>query len=274
MLALLLLTVPQAISPALPSDAMPSDLSLLVGKQVIVGRLPLCVPKSYTPDLSYAGKPAVVVSFRPNPAFAHSGSTIWRMPTNMRALIEDARHGGVLTFRFADGVERDTCVDQTVSQLTPNLEPAPGETFATASTAVTSTSGEVKRCPLTVIKVTSGLPLGHAIANAIAGGGPSANNFLDLQVRNDAARSVRAFEYTAVYRNSMGDEVDSTTLVSQNAKPIAPGDVARTSSMDAWERGRVGRGDVLVYINRIRFADNAVWSDDGSRSCAGTVASR
>ena len=65
---------PAVTSPA-PADAaptprLPDDLNLLVGKNVIVGRLPLCVPNSYTANLAYAGKPATVVSYTPNAALA------------------------------------------------------------------------------------------------------------------------------------------------------------------------------------------------------------
>src|SRR3954469_12154896 len=52
---------PAEVTPS----TIPDDLSLLIGKKVIVGRMPLCLPNTYTPNLSYNGKAAVVSGFKP-----------------------------------------------------------------------------------------------------------------------------------------------------------------------------------------------------------------
>jgi hypothetical protein len=122
---------PAVTSPA-PADAaptfrLPDDLNLLVGKKVIVGRMPLCVPNSYTAKLAYAGKPATVVSYTPNAALAENAVDPKRFPPNMRAMIDDARHGGKMTFRFEDGTLLDTCGDLKLSQFAANMQLTSGE---------------------------------------------------------------------------------------------------------------------------------------------------
>jgi len=42
-----------------------ADFNVLVGKQVIVQRIPLCQPGTYNAVLTYAGKQATVVSLKP-----------------------------------------------------------------------------------------------------------------------------------------------------------------------------------------------------------------
>jgi hypothetical protein len=118
-------------SPA-PADAaaakIPDDLGQLVGKKVLVGRIPLCVPKTYSVNLTYAGKPATVVSYAKDPMLARTN--VNRMPSRMRSMMEDALHGGRLTFRFDDGTVLDTCVNTLFSQLAPNMDLIQGDTTA------------------------------------------------------------------------------------------------------------------------------------------------
>ena len=38
--------------------------------------------------------------------------------------------------------------------------------------------------------------------------------------------------------------------------------------MDTSESWRNGKGEVNVYVNRVRFEDDSFWQDNGSHSCA------
>ena len=61
---------PTVTTKAVPSTedsaaaAIPENLALLRGKKVMVGRIALCVPNSFQPNLAYAGKIATVVGFK------------------------------------------------------------------------------------------------------------------------------------------------------------------------------------------------------------------
>ena len=267
---------------------IPDDLNLLAGKKVVVGRLPLCVPNTYTVNLTYAGKPATVVSYAPNAMLARYRTGMSRMPAGARATMEDARRGGKLTFRFEDGTVLDSCGDMMLSQLAPNLELAPGETIvipAVAANAPAPGGVGAQECPLAVASLSSGLSFGHALVDALtnsrlqtqideAENGGVGKNYLDVRVRNDSKKAVKAFEYTAVYRDAMGDETTSPTYVSQNTQPIKPGAFFKSATMDRVQRSQTGRGDVKVYISRVRFDGDSMWEDNGSRSCSAMAASK
>jgi hypothetical protein len=269
---------------------IPDDLHLLEGKKVIVGRMPLCVPNTYTVNLTYAGKHATVVSFTQSPAIARMGATMNRIPANMRATMQDASRGGKLTFRFEDGTVLDTCGDMMLGQLAPNLELAPGETIALpaasgVAAAAADPPGAPQQCPLIVTDLSSGLSQRHALVDALttselerqidaAQNGGADKTYLDLRVRNDSQKTISAFEYAAVYRNSMGEETTSSTYVSQNTQSIKPGGFSKTYAMDRAERSENGAGDVKVYITRAHFNDNSLWEDNGSQSCSKTVATK
>jgi hypothetical protein len=122
-----LVAMPPASTDAVPTPRIPDDLNLLIGKKVIVGRMPLCAPNTYAANLTYAGKPATVISYTPNAALAENAANPNRFPPIMRASIDDARRGGKMTFRFEDGTLLDTCGDLKLSQLATNMQLATGE---------------------------------------------------------------------------------------------------------------------------------------------------
>jgi hypothetical protein len=282
-------TPPATTDPA-STPGIPNDLNLLTGKKVIVGRIPLCVPNTYAVNMTYSGKLATVVSYVPNALLARNAANLNRFPPNMRVGMDDARRGGRLTFRFEDGTVLDTCGDLVLSQLAPNMQLAPGETIALPATpsgtlAAGGPAGPPQQCPLTVMALSSGLSFGHALVDALttselerqidsAQNGGAGKNYLDVRLRNDGQKAVKAFEYAAVYRNNMGDEMTSGTYVSQNTQPIKPGALTRAYTMDRAQRSQTGTGDVKVYITRIRFDDDTMWKDNGSHSCFKTVASK
>lgn len=69
------------VVPCLAEEQQPiQDLNLLVGKQVVVQRMPLCQPGTYTTVLAYAGKYAKVVSMKPFNMPHVSESTMNRLP--------------------------------------------------------------------------------------------------------------------------------------------------------------------------------------------------
>jgi len=282
--------MPTAQGPTDSAPGIPNDLSLLTGKKVIVGRIPLCVPNTYSANMTYGGKLATVVSFAPNAMLARNAANLSRLPPNMRTTMNDARQGGRLTFRFEDGTILDTCGDLMLSQLAPNMQLAPGETIAlpempSGALAAAGPATPPQQCPLTVMGLSSGLSFGHALVDALtnselqrrfdsAQDGGAGKNYLDVRLRNDGQKSIKGFEYTAVYRNNMGDETTSPTYLSQNTQSIKPGASFKAYTMDSFERSQNGVGDVKVYISRIHFDDDTMWEDNGSHSCFKTVASK
>lgn len=282
--------MPAAQGPTDAAPGIPDDLKLLTGKKVIVGRIPLCVPNTYSVNMTYGGKLATVVSYAPNAMLVRNAANLNRFPPNVRATMDDARRGGRLTFRFEDGTVMDTCGDLMLSQLAPNMQLAPGETMALPATpsgapAAAGPAAPPQQCPLAVTGLSSGLSFGHALIDALATSelqrqidtaqnGGAGKNYLDVRLRNDSPKAIRAFEYAAIYRNNMGDEMASGTYVSQNTQPIKAGALTRSYTMDRAERSQAGTGDVKVYISRIRFDDDTMWEDNGSHSCFKTVTSK
>ena len=110
-----------------PQKPIP-DLNLLVGKQVMVQRTPLCQPGTYTAVLSYAGKQAEVVSIKPSKIAPISQGTMDRLPPQARAMIDDSRKAATILLRFEDGTQLDTCAPIGPSRLSGYLELAPGQT--------------------------------------------------------------------------------------------------------------------------------------------------
>jgi hypothetical protein len=285
----------QQTGSAVAAVGMLDDLQLLVGKRVVVGRMPLCVPKTYTANLTYAGKPATVISFVRNPALEHTNLN--RTPAGLRPMMADAKKGGNLLFRFADGTELDACGSLMFSQLSANIELAPGETITgpavvanglgatpAVGAAAPGAVAPVQQCPIVITKVSSGVSVGHALVDALTtselqrqvdqtihGGQPK--HYVDMRVRNTTEKPVVAFEFSAVYSNKMGDETTSATYVSQNPHAIKPGEDSKFSAMDRDERSQNGAGDLKLYVSRVRFTDGTFWDDNGSRSCSRALSS-
>lgn len=274
---------------------IPDDLVLLEGKKVVVGRLALCLPNTFQPNLAYAGKTAKVVRFKPNKTL--DGVNLEMMPANARAMMENMKKGGVLVLRFEDGTNLDTCAPQGSNQLSANLDLAPGETVSAPTVAQSpifepSTVGNARRdaaatpsvsaaqsCPIAVIKVSTGVSFGHLLVDTLttsefqrqidqATHGGVDKHYLDVQVRNDSGRPVKAFEFSAAYMDKMGDESTSAAFVSQNNKPIRTGAIFKTSAMDRELLIQNGTGEVAVYVARVRFEDDSLWRDNGTHSCS------
>src|SRR4051794_25269126 len=158
-----------------PSQPIPDDLNLLVGKKVVVGRLPLCVPKTFTSNLAYSGKTATVASVKPNTTRKFPPNVLSRMTPEMREMMQDTQKGATILLKFEDGTELDTCAPIGPKRLAENLELAAGETIALPATSQVvggapsagspvnaSTPASVpvpttpQECPVVVTKLTSG----------------------------------------------------------------------------------------------------------------------
>jgi len=117
------------------------DATLLIGKQVIVQRAPLCQPGTYTVVLTYAGKQAKVISLKPSKIAPLSQTILDRLTPEARAMIENARKATTILFQFEDGTQLDTCAPIGPDKLSDYFELAPGQTIASAdATAAVSTT--------------------------------------------------------------------------------------------------------------------------------------
>lgn len=105
------------------------NLNLLVGRQVVVQRMPLCQAGTYTVVLSYAGKQAMVISIKPSKITSLSQGVIASMPPQARAMVEDAQKAATILLRFEDGTQLDTCAPIGPSKVFDYFELAPGQTL-------------------------------------------------------------------------------------------------------------------------------------------------
>jgi hypothetical protein len=105
------------------------NLNLLVGKQVLVQRMPLCQLGTFTVVLTYAGKQAKVVSLKPSKITPLSEGAMARMPPQARAMMEDAQRAATILLQFEDGTQLDTCAPIRPSKVSDYLELAPGQTL-------------------------------------------------------------------------------------------------------------------------------------------------
>jgi hypothetical protein len=207
------------------------------------------------------------------------------MPPESRALIEDQRKAATLLFQFEDGTKLDTCAPIGPQRLADGLELLPGQNLQpvaqpTTPAVPTSTVFTTPQdCPVTVTKVSSSDGgFGHGLFDAMTTSeferqmdktlnGVKSKHYLDMRMRSVSPKNIRAVESVVIYSNAMGDESSSDTLVTQNDKVIKAGQEYKSYFMDRSSQSANGRGDVTIYIQRIRFEDNSFWQDNGSHSC-------
>jgi hypothetical protein len=262
------------------------DPAQLVGKQVNVQRLPLCQPGTYSADLSHAGKQATVISVKPRKLPAMSQRSLDRMTPEVRELMADQQKAATVLFQFEDGAKLDTCAPVGPKRLAESLELVQGQTLepvaltTNSSAATPPVSTAPQECPVVVTKVTSSDGgFSHALADNLTSSeferqldktahGGKEKHYLDMRMQNNSSKPVRAIESTVVYANAMGDTSVKDSLISQNKSAINPGGEYKSFFMDRSLQSANGRGDVTVYISRIRFEDNTFWQDNGSHSCS------
>lgn len=128
-LALLTFTIVAFASVQL-AQAPAQDLSQLVGKKVIVQRMPFCEPGTYNAVITYAGKQGTVLSVKPSHAIPALPQTkLSRLPPETRAMIEDQQKAAILLVQFEDGKKLDTCAAVSPARLSDWMELADGETL-------------------------------------------------------------------------------------------------------------------------------------------------
>lgn len=115
------------------------DLSLLVGKRVMVQRMPLCQPRTYNVVLAYAGKQASAISVKASRIPHVSQATLRKMPPAGSAMLENAYRAATILVRFEDGTQLDTCAPIGPSRLPDYLELAPGQDLQTAAQQASGT---------------------------------------------------------------------------------------------------------------------------------------
>ena len=113
------------------------DFNVLVGKQVIVQRIPLCQPGTYNTVLTYSGKQATVVSLKPfKLPYPISQAVLDKMTPEARAMIQDQMKAATLLLQFDDGTKLDTCAPIGPSKFSDSFELAPGQTLTPSSPSV------------------------------------------------------------------------------------------------------------------------------------------
>lgn len=266
------------------------DWKQLVGKEVKVGRLPLCTPHTYSADLSRAGQMATIIDFQPS-EIVFSDSMARRLPSNLQKTMEDAAHGGMVTFSFNDGTKLDTCGKLLQSQLTSEIDLKTGGNLPlvkpeqllsppnASSATVREASSKPESCPVRISRVaSSGSNFGHMLidqlttseferqVDQVAHEGAS-KHYLDIKLINSSDKFIDGIELIAVYKNKLGDEISSQTIVPQNTKAVAPGKDVTAFAMDRSEVQQSGIGSVSVYVSRVKFASGELWQDNGSHGC-------
>jgi hypothetical protein len=246
--------------------------------------MPFYVPGTYQaiPN-TYAGQEATIIEVKPSAMMA-------ALPTLKAATV---------VIQFADGTKADTGglpVMPTTFAMYLELIPAPTAVATTpnpiiaAAPIVTSPATRSiplsvpnQECPVIVTKATStNGGFSHALLEALTksefqravekvNNGFNEPHFLDIRMRNKSNKNIRAIEAYAVYANVMGDEGETRIITSQNDKIIKPGGEHIGYSYDTTTRQENGKGDVTVYVNRIRYDDNTFWQDNGSHSCSLTT---
>lgn len=270
---------------------IPDDLNLLVGKRVVVGRLALCTPKTYAVNLSYSGKEAKIVSFSRNQSLDGIRRSISSLPIETQSLMQDMMKGGLILFEFDDGSQLDSCASLGWKALSTQLDLSPGESISTLTSGQAappelpplppaSVPGIAPTiCPISIVSIKSGVGLAHMLADSLttstfqrqldeASHNGQSKHYLDVRVVNRGGKPISAFEFGSVYMNKMGDPASSSMNVSQNARPIGPGEEATSWTMDRDNLQSSGAGEVKVFISRVRFNDGTSWQDDGTHPCS------
>jgi hypothetical protein len=108
------------------------DVNQLVGKKVIIQRMPLCEPGTYNTVLAYAGKQGTVLSAKPSNMIHLSESVMSRMKPEARAMMEDQQKAATLLVQFDDGKKLDTCAAIGPARISSYFELVEGETLGAA----------------------------------------------------------------------------------------------------------------------------------------------
>jgi len=276
-----------------------TDMKTLIGKKVIVQRMPFFQPGTYTPiSNSYAGQTAQIIEIKPSAVYASmpklTAKQMASLPPESRINIENVRSACTIVIKFSDGTIADTgaipVMSNTLASYLDVLQeeasaPALGGTLPPKASTGTKPDTTLPNgdCPLVITKATSSNGgFGHALADALtksefemaverASAGGKDPHYLDVRMRNESGKKVRAIEAFVTYADAMGDSGPEIKLLSQNPKDIDPRGEYRGYSVDTEQRSENGIGDVTVFLSRVRYEDNSFWRDNGSHSCALTT---
>lgn len=119
-----------------------TDLSQLVGKRVIVQRIPLCQPGTFNMVFSYAGKQAKVNSIKPSSYV--SQEQLSKLPESVRAKLQDMQNSATILVQFEDGTSLDSCYAIRPDQVFNYFELAPGESLTMPSSSQSSRSTQIQ----------------------------------------------------------------------------------------------------------------------------------
>ncbi len=109
------------------------DWSQLIGKRVVVQRMPLCQAGTYKLALSYAGKEAKVISITPSPmAHALKGAALDRLTPEARSNVIDQQKAATILLEFADGARIDSCGPITPGRASEYVKLSEGESLLPA----------------------------------------------------------------------------------------------------------------------------------------------
>jgi hypothetical protein len=149
------------------------DPNQLVSKKVVVQRMPLCEPGTFTTNLNYAGKTGLVVSIKPSKSYKFSPSMLSKMTPEARAMLEDQQKAATVLVQFDDGKKLDTCAAIGPHRLSEYFELAEGETLPTASaqpvsatTATTTADAKASAAPPSFERLSD-----DELKSALAGSG-------------------------------------------------------------------------------------------------------
>jgi hypothetical protein len=268
-------------------------MKTLVGKKAVVQRMPFYQPGTYQPiPNTYAGQTVTIIDVKPSAMYATMPKLTARqmasLPPQSRENIENVRNASTLVVQFADGTKADTGALPVMPSTLPSYLEVIEDQTATVVPVINSSPIPAvplpkQECPVVVTKATStDGGFGHGLADAMtkseferavekANNGGHDPHYLDVRMRNGSDKPVRAIEAFAVYANAMGDEGERTSLLTQNDKAIKPGGEYKCYSVDTSARSSNGKGDVTVYVSRVRYEDNTFWQDNGSHSCSLTT---
>jgi hypothetical protein len=105
------------------------DLNVLVGKEVIAQRMPLCQPGTFKIVTTYAGQHAKVISLKPSNVQRVSAGNMGKLTPELRAFLEDTQKAATILVQFSDGIQLDSCGPVSPSRLSSYFELAPGQTL-------------------------------------------------------------------------------------------------------------------------------------------------
>ena len=247
------------------------DLSVLVGKQVVIQRTGLCQPKTFNAVLTYAGKTATVLAVTPKVMPKMSSSVMNRMPPQARELLEGK--GAIILVKFEDGTEWDSCAAITPSTLVDFAALVPGQTLEPAPTPTTTAPlTKPQKCPVSIINLTSGNSLKASMVVSMESQGNSRSigkSFLTVKYQNNSNQEVTGIGFRVSYLNSVQEIQHVSDVITPTGAKLKPKKSFTVVQPD-WVYVGTEKMKLSGWVDKVVFADGTSWNDDGSKVCAAT----